>query len=216
MKEYVVKLKQVFFEELNPLPMDEYSTRLAGNPFLFFEMRTVADLMIQDINREEINQRVRENNLFQYRTPKSIRKRLNAVFVRIDVLDEPLLTILACGEAQSAKLVALYSILKTDRLFYEFCLEVLREKYLSHQERIEVSDFKSFFTYKEEQNPVVASWHENTLVKLRQVYTRILLESGLLKDDKKRFINPPVMDAGLKKHLHQIGDKSFVLAMLGG
>ncbi|MEN6390808.1 MAG: DUF1819 family protein [Syntrophomonas sp.] len=196
--------------------MGVYSARLTGTSYLFFEMRIVADLMLKGLSKTDIDELVREQNLFQYRTPRSIKKRLGAIFTRLEVLDQQLLTMLAHGDTQNAKLVALYSILKTDTLFFEFCIEVLREKYLTNQESIDVVDFRNFFSHKGEQSTVVLSWHEYTVYKLRQVYTRILRESGLLKGAKKLTISPTVMDLGLKNHLRQIGEEQFVLAMLGG
>lgn len=195
---------------------DAYTARLTGNPFLFFEMRTTANLLLEGLSRQEISHKIREKNLFQYKTSKSITKRLNAVLLRLDVLDDLLLKLLVNSYSETAKLIALYTIMKTDLLFYEFMQEEFQNKHFLHQDRLERADLVSFFARKGEQNPTVAGWQEYTINKLIQVYIRILIDAGLIKDEKKLIITTPVMEPILKQHLQTIGDEKYIQAMLGG
>lgn len=195
---------------------NKYTARLTGNPFLFFEMRSTADLLLEGLSRQEISNKVREENLFQYKTSKSITKRLNAVFLRLDVLDDSLLKLLVNSSSETAKLIAFYTIMKTDLLFYEFMQEEFQTKHLLHQNRLERADLVSFFARKGEQNPTVAGWQEYTIKKLIQVYIRILIDAGLIKDEKSLIITTPVMEPILKQHLQVIGDARYIQSMLGG
>lgn len=53
-------------------------------------MRIVADLLKQGLDKKEIKKVISEN-IFQYKTTKSIPKRLSCIFRRIDSLDQYLL-----------------------------------------------------------------------------------------------------------------------------
>ena len=195
---------------------DAYSARLTGNPFLFFEMKTIAGLLLEGLSRQEISSKVREENLFQYKTTKSIGKRLNAVLLRLDVLDNTLLKLLVNASSETAKLIALYTIMKTDLLFYEFMQEEFKTKHLLCQDRLERVDLVSYFARKGEQSSTVAGWQDYTIHKLIQVYIRILIDAGLIKDEKSLIISAPVMEPNLKQHLKINGEEQYIQAMLGG
>jgi hypothetical protein len=113
----------------------------------------------------------------------------------------------------SGKVINLYAIMKTDRLFFEFMNEVIREKLESDNYLFEKKDLNLYFASKAEQDSGVAGWTEQTVNKLKNVIQRILLESGILKDKKTGELGRLLMDERLKRHLIQIGDIAFVRAM---
>ena len=55
-----------------------YIASLTREPFLFYEMRTTAKLMVEGLAESEIVDRICADNLFQYPTEKSIRKMAKA------------------------------------------------------------------------------------------------------------------------------------------
>ena len=52
---------------------EPYKATFTREQFLFHEMRTVAQLMVEGKNDNEINEIVFNDNLFQYPTEKSIK-----------------------------------------------------------------------------------------------------------------------------------------------
>jgi hypothetical protein len=110
----------------------------------------------------------------------------------------------------------LYSIMKTDRLFFEFFNEVYKEKILIKDFSLTDKDFNIFFEHKKEQSDKVASWEEYTFYKLKQVYLRILLEAGFIKNQKgKHEIVKPIIEENLVKHLMSIGDEIYLKVLMG-
>jgi len=194
----------------------EYSARLTGEPFLYFELKQVAKLKLNGFSDQEINKKVRDENLFQYKTDKSTGKILSAVLERVSVLDETLLNILINGPAESSKLVAIFAVTKVNRLFEEFMTEVYREKIINGELVLTPGDFSVFFTHKGEQSSQVAGWKDYTLKKLSWVYARILMEAGLINNTKEKKLTPPVFDRDLQDHLIAGGNLSFIDALTGG
>ena len=112
--------------------------------------------------------------------------------------------------------MVLYAIAKTDRLFFEFLNEVYKEKIVLKDFYIRDKDFSVFFQSKKEQSEKVASWSEYTFKKLKQVYIRILFESGLIGNQKgDREIVVPIIDSDVKEYLYEIGSKPYADAILG-
>jgi len=194
----------------------EYSANLTGEPFLYFELKQVAGLILAGLSTAEIRTKVFTENLFQYDTNKSTDKILRATLKRVAFLDNTLLKLLVQGSLPTSKLVALISIMKTNRLFFEFMEEVYCEKVRIREKGLELRDFRIFFHNKAEQSPKVAAWQEYTLKKLSQVYSKILFEAGLINSTTKKMLTPPALEEELAAHLHRTGGQRIVKAITGG
>ena len=62
----------------------DYNGGLTREQFLFFEIRIVASLMLQGMNRDEIKQRIKDENLFQFPTERMISSITGTCFRRLD------------------------------------------------------------------------------------------------------------------------------------
>ncbi len=51
-----------------------YKASITREPFLFYEMRTTAKLMMDGLSDDEIVQRIVAENLFQYPTERSVKR----------------------------------------------------------------------------------------------------------------------------------------------
>lgn len=191
----------------------DYSATLTGASFMFYEFKQVVSLKEQGFTEQEIREKVLTENLFQYQVNASLKRSLPSVLRRASVLDDTLYKMVLEQSMESGKTINLYAIMKTDRLFFEFMNEVIREKLESDDYLLERKDLNLYFTSKAEQDSGVAGWTEQTVNKVKQVILRILHESGFIKDKKKGEISRLMMDEQLKQHLIQIGDIAYVRAM---
>ncbi len=196
----------------------KYSTRIKSTPFLYLELKKMAKLKINnpDMTDKELKQQAVEENLFQVNTDSRSKTIASATIRRIRALDDYLLDKLLNGTIETGKQIAIYSILKTNRLFYEFMKEVYLEKYILKDPYLEDKDFNIFFQNKAEQSERVAGWSDYTYYKLKQVIIRVLFEAGLIKDQKEREIVKPIINQELTYHLEDIGDKNYLEVLLGG
>lgn len=193
----------------------EYKSTIKTLPFLFLETKKAADLILQGFNDSEIIEKSLYDNIFQVNTETRRKEIVLTVLKRLKVLDDVLLQRLVYGDIETSKLIALYTILKTDRLFFEFMNEVFKEKLIVKDYTIEDKDFSLFFDRKKEQSEKVASWKEYTFYKLKQVFTRILFEAGLINNKKDRKIIKPVLDNAIIEHLKGRGEELIVNIFLG-
>ena len=191
----------------------QYSSSLTGASFLLYELKQVIGLKVQGLNDKEIKQRVTEENLFQYKYESSIKRSLPSVLRRVNALNETLYQMVLEEPLETGKIINLYAIMKTDRLFFEFMDEVIREKYESNNLLIETKDLNLYFTVKAEQDQKVAGFTDKTIAKLKQVFYKVLFESGILKDKKTGELSRILMDEELKEYIIRIGDGQFVRAM---
>ncbi|GAB6563738.1 DUF1819 family protein [Bacillus cereus group sp. Bc222] len=191
----------------------EYSAALTGASFLLYELKQVLKLKKQGLSDAEIKKKVVEDNIFEYRTTSSLKRSLPSVIRRLNVIDDTLCDLLLESPLEVSKIINLYAIMKTDRLFFEFMKEVIQEKLEANNYLLEKKDLNIFFLSKTEQDEKVAKWTELTINKLKQVYIKLLLEAGLLRDKKSGELNRLLIDEELKRHFISIGDFSYLQAM---
>lgn len=196
--------------------MLQYTSILKARPFLYLELKKAVSLKIQGFNEQDIKNKSLEENIFSVNTETRKKEIASAVISRIQVLDDYILDKIVNGSLQTSKQLTIYSILKTDRLFFEFMKEVYREKILLKDFNIDDKDFNIFFRRKAEQSEKVASWQDYTYYKLKQVYKRILSEAGFIKNTKNEvMIIPQIIEEEVKNHLIDIGDRVYLEVMLG-
>ena len=196
--------------------MEKYKTTLKSTSFLHIELKKAAKLYLQGMEVPEIKKKAEDENIFMLKTENRINEVASALSKRLNALDEELINKMANDTLETSKQIALYSIMKTDRLFFEFMQEVYKEKCLIQDYTITDKDFNIFFQNKAEQDSKVASWKDYTYYKLSQVYKRILIDAGLAKKDKKTLeITRPLVNKDLKEYLKNNGGKIYLEAMLG-
>lgn len=191
----------------------KYSASLTGEPFLFYEIRQVAKIQIEGMTGDELREEVKSQNVFQYKTEKSVNKRLKAVIKRLAVLDDTLKRYLAEKPSDTAKIINLYSIMKSNCLMYDFVMETVAEKFSHNSLVLEKVDLNEFLTDKRQQIPEMSHWKDDTLKKLRQVLARILYESGILADPKTGQLQRNNLDSEVIEYYKSIGELHVLKAM---
>lgn len=196
--------------------MLQYTSILKSRPYLYLELKKAIELVIKGFTIDDIKFKAIEENIFSVNTEARKREIASTVTNRISVLDDFTMDKIVNGSLQTSKQLALYSILKTDRLFFEFMREVYKEKILLNDMNLTDKDFNIFFRRKAEQSEKIASWKDYTFYKLSQVYKRILTEAGFIRNNKKEIeILPQIIEEEVMEHLKNIGDLSYLEAMLG-
>jgi len=194
----------------------EYKSTIKSRPFLFRETKKAAELINKGFKEFEIKEKAKKDNIFQVNTETRRSEIASIVLQRLKAIDDFLIEKIVNGDIETSKQIVIYSIMKTDRLFFEFMYEVFREKILLRDFTLQDKDFNLFFNRKKEQSERVASWDDYTFYKLKQVYIRILFEAGFIKEKKKdREIVKPIIEEEVIEHLKEIGDIKYLNALMG-
>lgn len=198
------------------LKMLKYSSQIKVTPYLYKELKLAAKLKLKGFSSTEIKDKSIKENIFSMKTEQRKREFASTVTRRLDSLDDYLLDKVVNSDLETSKQIALYSILKTDLLFFEFMKEVYKDKILLKDYKLTDKDFNTFFQRKSEQSERVASWSEYNFNSLKGVYKRILLQAGFIdRQGVEVNIIPPVMKKELVEYLLEKGDRVYLEAMLG-
>lgn len=182
-----------------------YNASLTREPFLFYEMRTTARLMADGLDGAAAIAKITEENLFQYPTEKTIKRIASACVRRLEGMnDESLIHALASQSVEIAKQICLYAMMKNSRLIWEFMLTVIGEKYILKDTSFGKIDLNTFFLRLQEQDDAVATWSEQTITKLKQVITKVLVETEYLDSPRATTLNPvylyPVLENAIRSN----------------
>ena len=185
-----------------------YTAVMTREQFLFYETRTTAKLMDSGLSKEEIVNKIILENLFQYPTEKSVRQMSLACMRRLDALkDDALITAIANEPSDIAKQICLYAMMREYRLVWDFMITVIGEKYRTLDRTFSKSDLSAFFLRLQEQDDWVASWSDNTIVKLKQVMMKMLVETEYLDNIRAERLNPVLISPILENAIRNAGQE---------
>ena len=182
-----------------------YNASLTREPFLFYEMRTTARLMAEGYSGADAIAKICDENLFQYPTEKTVKRIAGACVKRLEGMnDESLVAAMAMQPVDVAKQICLYAMMKSSRLIWEFMLTVIGENNKLKDTSFGKIDLNTFCLRLQEQDDSVATWSEQTITKLKQVITRVLVETEYLDSNRSERINPvylhPILENAIRSN----------------
>lgn len=174
---------------------------------MFYEMRTTAKLLVESDSDEEAVTRIISENLYQYRSARSLRKVAIGCLRRLRVLgDMSLVEVIASQSFDVSKQVCLYAMMKQNRLVCDFMLSVIGEKYRTRDNSFSKLDLNAFFLRLQEQDDKVAGWSDSTITKIKQVLKRLMLDNGYLEKNKENRLCPVLLHFVLENAIRRNGD----------
>ena len=190
-----------------------YSAVLTREQFLFYETRTTARLFAEGLNKEEVINRIVDDNLFQYPTEKSIRRMAQVCCRRLEALNsKELQTAIATQPSDVAKQICLYAMMKQYRIVWDFMITVIGTKYQTFDLSFGKIDLNTFFTRLQEQDDWVATWSDSTIQKIKQVLARILVENEYLDSLTANKLNPVLLNTVLENGIRNNNDEIALAA----
>ena len=185
-----------------------YTAAMTREQFLFHETRITAKLMDNGLGKEEIVNSIISENLFQYPTEKSVKRMAIACIRRLDALQNRNLTATIANEPSDvAKQICLYAMMRQYRLVWDFMLTVIGEKYRNLDHSFSKADLNIFFMRLAEQDDWVATWSDNTITKLKQVFMKTLVENDYLDSIKAERLNPVLISPILESAIREAGQE---------
>ena len=138
------------------------------------------------------------------------------IITRVKAMDDRMVELFCSSDLATQKLINLVTILRTDRLFFEFVYEIYREKVILGIGVMEDADVNVFFTRKEAQSDLIAGWKDSTKKHLRSCYLNFMADANLLTViEKKKTITPPILDIALERYLQSVNEEVMVKALTG-
>ena len=190
-----------------------YNGCLTAEQFLFYEMRIVSKQYLENKSVENIIEYVKRDNLFQYPTERMINRLTRACYKRLAALgNNKLVYEVANAPVEVAKQINLYAMMRYNRLIREFMEGIVGEKYRQQDFSYTKKDINMFFSRLQEQNDDVAAWSDQTIMKLKQVLTKCLIETEMLDSVRDTTLNPIFISSELETGIRENNDLTALAA----
>lgn len=189
-----------------------YNASITREQFLFYEMRTTAKLKMDGLTDSEIMNRILDENLFQYPTEKSVRVIVQCCLRRLGYLNESLIGAIANESSVVAKQICLYAMMKQYRLVRDFMVEVIGEKYRTHNMSYGRIDMNTFFICLQEKDEGISTWTESTITKVKQVLNKLLVENEYIDSFNSDHLNTVFISLLLENEIRLCGDEAVLPA----
>lgn len=95
----------------------EYKSTIKSRPYLYKETKKAASLINQGIEVNDIKNKSLEENIFQFESEARKREVASIISTRLKDLDKFIIDKISEGNVETSKILVLYAIIKTDRLF---------------------------------------------------------------------------------------------------
>lgn len=165
----------------------KYSAGIMSHSFWYLETKNTAEYLAEDISKKELMELSLTENIYQVDSERRARELTNVCYRRLNGFSNDLLIYLSTCDQNSGKLLVLISILRNDKLFFEFMHEVFREHIILGNYIIKDSDLDIFFMNKSNQSEVIENWKDTTLRKVKTNYKNFLIEADLLEKEEGNY-----------------------------
>lgn len=194
----------------------EFSTSIKKTPYKYLISKKIGLLIYQGLSYNEIYKKCYDENYIQIDSLQRRREITNVIYKRLIVLDETLLNFFLNDSMSTSKFILVYSIAKTDKLFFEFLLNVYRESILGDKSYIGINDFEIFFETAKEKHLEIINWKPITIKHLTLGYKQILLESGLcIKEGEKFYPQHIIVNPVVFNYIKENNEYVYLQAILG-
>ena len=197
--------------------MEDYSTKLTAEPFLYNETKIIGEYLLSGENVQELKRKNIEENLIKHKKQGSVKRTNAPIFRRLEAMDNDILENFVYSDVETSKYLLVYAIMKTDKLVRDFIIEVYKDKIIMRNEYIEKYDINRWYEMKKESSVSLKNKSDITNNKAKQVIMKILQDSGMVvKETNNRFrIIKPLLNDKFIHLLEENKDIEYAKAIGG-
>jgi hypothetical protein len=150
------------------------------------ESRVVADLLLQDIDKDGWRRAIFEDNVLQARNPETAKRLSRLIRGRLETMGPGLWRLLRDGTATVAAHAALAAAVKHSRLLGDFLDLAVREQYCLYGVSLSNSLWDDYLEDCRGRDPEMPAWNESTRKRLRSSVYQILAQAGYIENTRSR------------------------------
>lgn len=146
----------------------------------FNEFKICMELYRDGFTSAEIKEKSKDDNVLQMPSKDRARRAVDNLTKRIEALPSSIKEIFFSLNVENQKIVALLSLMLTNRLLDEFCYEVLRNEMIVGSTELANYKVVAFMQQKQAQDEQLANWSEQTAKRARNMLITFLKDAGLI------------------------------------
>jgi len=162
-----------------------YTLSFTGASLSISESIKITEVYLRLRNWEAVKSEVKGANLIQARTLSSIQRVYQELQPRLAQMSLEQLELLIEGNPQEQRQLLWFAVCKRYGYIREFASEVVREKFLRLDFRLNEFDYNVFYNRKADWHPELDELKDTTRQKMKTRIFRMLLEAELITPDNR-------------------------------
>lgn len=177
------------------------------------ESKRVAALLLTDPDSVSWKRAIEVDNILQKDTVGTAVRQSVLIRKRLETLDATAWTLITERESEVTNQLLFAAAIKQNKLLGDFMRNVYAVRQRQMELDISVASWEDFLTECAHHDSSVATWNENTKLKIINGIARILIEARYLVDRKSMKLSPRDLHPVVRRYLVERNEK-FVLECL--
>lgn len=174
------------------------------------ENRIIADLLLQDIDKQTWDEAILTKNVLQARSPETARRLTRLIRGRLETMDAELWRFVRDGTGEVATHAVLAAAVKHSPLLGDFLDLVVRDHYRRFSNSLTNNCWEDYLSYCRGRDPEMPLWNESTRKRLRSSVFQILAQAGYIQDTRSKRLQTVHITAQVLAYLEQ-HNEAYVL-----
>ncbi len=193
--------------------MSLYNTEVSRGSLMPLESKRIAALLLTEPNAATWKQAIEIENILQKDTLGTAVRQSVLIRKRLTTLDATAWRLIIERENEVANQLLFAAAIKQNKLLGDFMRNVYASRQKQMEPDISVVSWENFLTECAHHDSSVASWNENTKLKIINGISRILVEAKYLVDRKSMKLSPRDLHPDVRRYLVERNEK-FLLDCL--
>ncbi len=190
-----------------------YTATITSASLRLRESRVIAGYLIEDLDRDEWNQRLFRENALQMKSPESIKRIVRLLRARLEPLGEGLWGMVHDGGRELATQATFAAAIHNSRLLGDFMDITIREQRALFAKNLEYRMWSDYIEGCRGRDPDMPHWSDATLARLRSAVFSMLSETGYLKDTRSLLLQNVFVEEQLAAYLRDRGEHYLLRCM---
>jgi|GEM_PF-360651 len=183
--------------------------------FMNLEMIQLAQYInnrnIDVLKIDHLKKTLLEEDVLDYSSPNNLQRKIGILLKRFRVLDTVLIKELAEADISTTEFITFYSILKNERLLFDFLNEIIFDNFIKLKKYISKEEIENFMLEKARQVEEVNSWSDSSKNRMKNKLIEFSIRAGYLKKNKGDFtILLPSVSRKTREHIENIESNQLV------
>lgn len=159
-----------------------YTASMTGCGFMVDEMTRVLPMLMAEDSDDLLKKEMQENKVLMMPSVKTIKNALGEFNRRFKAVPRSFWEIYLTMSPKMQTLAMFYVMLKAYRLYFDFQVDVVREKWNSFNQTVTKNDLLSTLSDLACKDEFVDSWSDTTRKKIASGFLSVLRKVGFLTD----------------------------------
>lgn len=191
-----------------------YKANFSKGGLMVPESRVVADLLLQDLDREQWERAITVDNVLAKRAPSTALTKANLVRARLRTMPASILALIRDGDRPIATHAALAATVTYSPLFGDFLDLVIRDLYRRFEPSLKAAHWEQHLADCRTRDPRMPAWSEATCTTLRMRAFGMLREAGFLSADRACRLQTVTIALEVMRALRE-GEQWYALRCIG-